>query len=244
MTAGEAVLRRELAAAFRWTARFNWHESVANHYSAVIPDDDGMFLLNPIGAHFSRVTASGLVKLDSRAAARADVDPRADPTAWYLHSNLHRLIPRAKVALHTHQPYATVLASLEGYEFQMLDQNACRFHGRIAYDRHFGGMFLNPVEGVRVAELLGDDKNVLFLGNHGVLVIGETVAEAFEDLYYLERAAQHQVLALSTGRPLSIIPDEIAALTCKQWFAYPADCDLHFRALLQILDEEDPGYAG
>ena len=90
----------------------------------------------------------------------------------------------------------------------------------------------------------GDDKHVLFLGNHGVLVIGETVAEAFEDLYYLERAAQHQVLALSTGRPLSIIPDEIAALTCKQWFAYPADCDLHFRALLQILDEEDPGYAG
>lgn len=243
MTTPEQVLRRQLAAAFRWTARFNWHESVANHYSAVIPGDEQMFLLNPIGSHFSRMRASGLVRLDSRLGSQADVDPRADPTAWYLHSNLHRLIPRAKVALHTHQPYATVLACLEGYEFQMLDQNACRFHGRIAYDRGYGGMFLDGGEAERVASLLGDDKDILMLGNHGVLVIGNSVAEAFEDLYYLERASYHQVLALSTGRPLSILSDEVAALTRTQWFAYPADCDLHFRALMEILDDEEPGYA-
>lgn len=243
MTGAEARLRRELAAAFRWTARFGMHESVANHFSAVVPGDEDHFLLNPIGAHFSRMSASSLVRLDSRLSAAEHVDRRADPTAWHLHANLHRLIPRAKVALHTHQPYTTTLACLEGYEFAMLDQNACRFHGRIAYDREYGGMFLDGGEGERVARLLGDDKAVLMLGNHGVLVIGNSVAEAFEDLYYLERAAQVQVLAMSSGRPLALLSDEVAALTCKQWFEYPADCDLHLRALMEILDEEEPAYA-
>lgn len=243
MTHDEAVLRRELAAAFRWTARFNWHESVANHFSAVIPGDEQHFLLNPIGAHFSRIRASSLVRLEVSPAAGGRVDPTADPTAWHLHANLHRLVPRAKVALHTHQPYATALACLDGYEFQMLDQNACRFHGRIAYDRDYGGMFLDGGEGERVASLLGDDKAVLMLGNHGVLVIGNSVAEAFEDLYYLERASYVQVLALSTGQRLSVLSDEVASLTCRQWFSYPAACDLHLRALMEILDVDEPGYA-
>ena len=139
-------------------------------------------------------------------------------------------------------PYATTLCCLANYEFQMLDQNACRFFNRIGYDRHYAGMALDDSEGQRVASILGDHNSVLFLGNHGVLVIGATVAEAFDELYYLEKSSELQVLALSTGRELAIIPDEVAALAGKQWLEYPGVGELHFAELRAILDEEQPEY--
>jgi ribulose-5-phosphate 4-epimerase/fuculose-1-phosphate aldolase len=148
------------------------------------------------------------------------------------------------VILHTHMPYATTLACLDGYELQMLDQNACRFHGRVAYDRDYGGMFMDDSEGDRVAGLLGAHNTVLLLGNHGVMVVGETVAEAWDELYYFERACQLQVLALSTGRPLAVLGDDVAAVTAKQWHDYPhAAAQAHLDELMAILDADDPGYA-
>ena len=139
-------------------------------------------------------------------------------------------------------PYATSLACLRDFEFLMLDQNACRFYQRIAYDRDYAGMALEQSEGERVARVLGKSKSVLFLANHGVIVVGNSVAEAFDELYYLEKAAQLQVLALSTGRELLIIEDEIAALVCKQWLAYPKSAEHHFAALIEILDQQSPEY--
>ncbi len=235
--------RRDLAAAFRWAARLNYHEAVANHFSVAVSDDGRQFLLNPRGAHFSRVRASELLLLDADAAGSGDADPLADPTAWYLHAHLHKHLPHARCVLHTHMPYTTALACLRDFEFLMLDQNACRFFGRIAYDRHYAGMALDDSEGERVAKLLGDDKSVLFLGNHGVMVVAPSVAEAFDELYYLEKAAQLQVLALSTGRELSIVPDDIAAVACEQWLNYPQVAELHFDALKSILDGEGSDYA-
>jgi ribulose-5-phosphate 4-epimerase/fuculose-1-phosphate aldolase len=240
--ATEQNVREDLAAAFRWAARLGYHEAVANHFSAVVADDGPQFLLNPRGRHFARIRASELVRLDASGAGRADVDAAVDPTAWYLHAHLHRHIARAKVVLHTHMPHATALACLAGFELVMLDQNACRFHGRIAYDRQYAGMALDDHEGERIAKLLGDDHDVLFLGNHGVMVIGETIARAFDDLYYLERAAEVQVLALATGRPLAVIPTEIAELTGEQWRSYPGISEQHLTALREILDEEAPDY--
>ncbi|MBI4933961.1 MAG: class II aldolase/adducin family protein [Actinobacteria bacterium] len=237
----EAEQRRHLAAAFRWTARLGLHEGVANHFSALLPGSDTQFLLNARGAHFSRITASSLLSLDASTAGGA-AHPDADPTAWFLHAHLHRLVPHARVILHTHMPYATSLACLDGFELQMLDQSSCRFFRRVAYDRHFSGMFLDDREGPRLAAMLADGVSTVFLGNHGVMVVGQTVAEAFDELYYLERVAQLHVYALSTGRPLQLIPDDIAELTCRQWLEYPEGPDLHFRALLEILDEEEPGY--
>ena len=139
-------------------------------------------------------------------------------------------------------PYTTALACLHDFEFLMLDQNACRFYQRIAYDRDYSGMALEVSEGQRVAKVLGDSKSVLFLANHGVIVVGNSVAEAFDELYYLEKAAQLQVLALSTGRELSIIDDEIATLVCKQWLEYPKSAEHHFAALIEILDQQSPEY--
>jgi ribulose-5-phosphate 4-epimerase/fuculose-1-phosphate aldolase len=238
----EAEQRRHLAAAFRWTARLGLHEGVANHFSALLPGSDTQFLLNPRGAHFSRITASSLLSLDAGAAGGA-AHPDADPTAWYLHAHLHRLVPHARVILHTHMPYATSLACLDGFELQTLDQSSCRFFRRVAYDRQFGGMFLDDSEGPRLAALLADGVSTVFLGSHGVMVVGETVAEAFDELYYLERVAQLHVYALSTGQRLVTIPDDIAELTCRQCLEYPEGAELHFQELLAILDDEDPTYA-
>ena len=238
----EAETRADLAAAFRWAARLNFHEATANHFSAAVSDDGTKFLLNPRGRHFSQMRASELLLLDAEAAG-GEANPAADPTAWYLHAHLHRFVPRARCVLHTHMPYATALACLADFEFLMLDQNACRFHHRIAYDRHYAGMALDDTEGERVARLLGPDKSVLFLGNHGVIVVGRSIAEAFDELYYLEKASHLQVLALSTGRPLALVDDRTAALACEQWLNYPDVAKVHFDELRRILDAETPDYA-
>ncbi len=239
MNTHELAIRADLAAAFRWAARFGFHEATANHFSAAVSADGDAFLLNPKGRHFSRMCASDLVLIGADTTTVPDVDP----TAWYLHAHLHRTLPSARVVLHTHMPYTTALACLKDFEFLMLDQNACRFFERIAYDRDYAGMALDDHEGQRVASLLAHDKRVLFLGNHGVIVVGETVAEAFDALYYLEKAAQLQVLALSTGQPLALIGDATAAIARKQWDGYVEAPPLHLLELRAILDEEEPNYA-
>jgi ribulose-5-phosphate 4-epimerase/fuculose-1-phosphate aldolase len=238
----EAQARIDLAAAFRWAARLNFHEAAANHFSVAVSDDGAQFLLNPKGRHFSRVRASELLLLDANNPDALSGPDAPDATAWYLHAHLHQHLPQARCVLHTHMPYATALCCLQDFEFLMLDQNACRFYGRIAYDRDYAGMALSDDEGARVAKLLGPSKSVLFMGNHGVIVVGPSVAEAFDELYYLERAAQNQVLAMSTGRALALVPDPVAALACQQWLEYPQYSELHFKALKDILDQDEPNY--
>ncbi len=234
--------RRELACAFRWAARLGYNEGIANHFSAAVSDNGQDFLINTRGTHFSRAQASRLALVTTTDRATDPVASNVDATAWVLHSFIHRNVPRARCILHTHMPYTTALASLKDFEFLMLDQNACRFHDRIAYDRHYAGMALEPSEGERVASLLGDGQDILFLANHGVLVVADTIAQAFDELYYLEQAAQLQVIALSTGRELQLVDNEIAALACKQWREYPESAELHFAALMDILDIESADY--
>jgi len=239
----EQQARTDLAAAFRWAARWDMHEAIANHFSLALNASGTQFLLNPAGSHFSRIRASDLLRVDAAQPADAQAANAPDPTAWHLHAELHQRLPQARCILHTHMPYATTLCCLQDFEWLALDQNACRFHGRIAYDRDYAGMALDASEGQRVAGLLGQGKSVLFMGNHGVIVVGPTVAQALDELYYLEKAAKLQVLALSTGRPLALIPEPLAALACAQWNDYPtAFSELHFAALKLILDQEEPEY--
>ncbi|MFM8662945.1 MAG: class II aldolase/adducin family protein [Acidimicrobiaceae bacterium] len=235
----EQQARLDLAVAFRWAARLNLHEAVANHFSVAVSDDGQKFLINPAGRHFSQMRASDLLLVDmNEADFGISQSQTVDPTAMNLHGQIHKLVPDARCVLHTHMPNATALACLRDFEFLMLDQNACRFHNRIAYDRDYAGMALEVSEGERVARLLGRSRNVLFLANHGVIVVGKTVAEAFDELYYLEKASQLQVLALSTGRELELIPNETASMVCKQWLEYPNAAEYHFAALTEILDQE------
>jgi len=237
--------RIDLAAMFRIAARFNWHEGIANHFSLAVSDDGRRFLMNPQGRHFSRIRASELLLLE--AGGKDDVigdgAGKADPTAWHIHGQIHAGNRDARCVLHTHMFYATTLACLEGYRLQMIDQNAMRFHNRIAYDEDFNGMALDAAEGKRIGATLEAGKSVVFMANHGVAVIGHSVAEAFDETYYLERACKLQVLALSTGRPLNVVSDKVAQMTCRQWAEFPLDSAAdHFNAMKDILDEEEPDY--
>ena len=235
----EQQARLDLAVAFRSAARLNMHEAVANHFSVAVSGDGQKFLINPAGRHFSRMRAGDLLLVEMNAKDFGiSAGQIVDPTAINLHGQIHKLVPDARCVLHTHMPYTTVLACLQDFEFLMLDQNACRFYNRIAYDRDYAGMALEVSEGERVAKLLGRSRSVLFLANHGVIVVGKSVAEAFDELYYLEKASQLQVLAMSTRHELKLIPNETAAMVCKQWLEYPNAAEYHLAALTEILDQE------
>jgi len=232
--------RVDLAAAFRWTARLGMHEAVANHFSLAVTDDRTKFLMNPNGRHFSRVKASELVLFDL-AAHDADARARdADPTAYAIHGAIHRNVPAACCVLHAHPKYATVMASLKDSTIYPVDQNTMRFYQRVAIDEGFDGMGLGD-EAERLSRTIGD-KSVAILGNHGVVVVGSTVAQAFDELYYFERACETLVTAYMTGKPLRMVDAAVAAKTRQQWLDYPNYAENHFRELKRILDDEEPDY--
>ena len=237
------AMRVDLAAAFRWTARLNMHEAVANHFSLATNPSGTEFLINPNARHFTRLTASDMVLIDANDPTTMDRPDAPDPTAWGLHGSIHRACPHAVCVMHVHSIHATVLASLADSRLPAIDQNSAMFHDRIVIDEHYGGMAFGD-EGARCAELLADPKiTTMIMGNHGVLVIGQTVAEAFNRLYYFERAAETYIRALQTGRPLRVLSDAVAEKTAREWEAYPGFATAHLAELRAILDAEDPDYS-
>jgi ribulose-5-phosphate 4-epimerase/fuculose-1-phosphate aldolase len=235
--------RADLAAALRWTARLDMHEAVANHFSLAVSGDGRRFLINPFGRHFSRVRASDLVLIDADDPATMDRPDAPDPTAWGLHGAVHRLCPHARAALHCHPPYATVLACLEDPHLPPLDQTAAIFTGQVAVDTHYGGLALGDEAERACGHLADPATKILVMGNHGVLAVGGTVAEAFDRLYYFERACRTYVTALSTGRPLRILSHDVATQTAADMAVYESPGEDHFRELKAILDEEGSDYA-
>src|SRR5438105_13639403 len=177
----EQAARVDLAAAFRLAVRLDLHEGVCNHFSVMLPG--GRFLLNAYGLHWSEVTASNLLALDAEGRVLAG-DGEYEKTAFCIHSRIHVANPHAACVLHTHMPYATALTLLEEGRLEMVEQNALRFHDDIAYDDTYNGLVVDNAEGDRLARVLGS-KRVMFLANHGVIVVGAAVAEAFDSLYSL-----------------------------------------------------------
>lgn len=235
--------RCDLAAAFRWTARLSMHESVANHFSLSVSEDGRRFLMNPNMRHFARMKASELLLLDADDPATMARPDAPDPTAWGLHGALHRMVPHARCAMHVHSIHATVLAILADSRLPAVDQNSAMFFDRVAVDEHYGGMALED-EAERCVGVLTDPKvRTLVMGNHGVLVIGETVAETWNRLYYFERAAETYVRALQTGRALRVLPDAVAEKVAREWEAYPGFAEAHLRECRAILDAEGADYA-
>ena len=234
--------RRDLAAAFRWTVRMNMHEGVANHFSLSVNDDGTKFLMNPNQVHFSLVKASDLLLIDANDPATMDRPDAPDPTAWGLHGALHRLCPHARCAMHVHSAHATVLACLKDPVLPPVDQNSAMFFNRIAYDLNYGGLALDE-EAERACEALKDpSRKVLVMGNHGIMVIGETVADTFNRMYYFERAVETYIKSLWTGRELSVLSDEVAERVAEEVEAYGGQADRHFTDLKLLLDRDEPDY--
>lgn len=229
-------LRVDLAAAFHMAVANNLHEAIANHFSAVLPDNQH-FLVNPFGLHFSEITASNLIVCDFDGKVVGGVG-EPSPSAHHIHAPIHRLVPRARVLLHTHQPNATALTMIADGRIEWAMQTACRFYGRIAYDTDYDGVALSDSVGERMAKILGDAE-VLFLGNHGVMTAASTVAQAFDDLYFIERVAQTQLLAMGSGRPLTqlapVIIEKVAAQTHHERFNL-GYIERHFEAQKRLLD--------
>src|SRR5262245_50581319 len=232
--------RIDLAAALRCAARLGLNEGICNHFSLAVPGAEDRFLINPQGLHWSEITPADLVVIDSDGNV-VEGRHQVEATAFFIHSRIHLSKPNAACVLHTHMPYATAIAISDGGRLEWASQNALRFYGRVAYDEFYNGPVLDAEEGDRLSAQL-ENADVLFLANHGVIVCGETVAQAFDDLYYLERACMVQVLAESTGKPLKLVPESVAAMTGRQIVSDKVQPKLHLEALKRILDREEPGW--
>ena len=234
--------RVDLAACFRTAARLGLHEGVCNHLSFMVPGRNDVFLVNPDGWSFAEITASRLLICDfNRQVIAGDGVP--EDTAFYIHARLHMRMPRARAAFHTHMPNATSLTMLDGPPLLFAGQSSLKFYGRVAVDDEYGGLALDEAEGDRIAATIGD-ADILFMRHHGVLVVGPTIAKAWDDLYYLERAAEVQRLAGASGRPVRPVPTELAERTAEQ-MRHEGGRDspaLHLASIKRQLDATAPEY--
>lgn len=234
--------RVDLAASLRMCARLGLHEGIDNHFSALVPGRPDLMLINPYGFSFHEAKASNVVICDFEGnVVSGDHAPEA--SAFYIHARLHKLNPKVGAAFHTHMPYATALSMVEGQPFEWAGQMALKFYGRTAVYEEYNGLALDESEGDRIAAAMGD-ADILFMRNHGVMVCGPTIAEAWDDLYFVERAAEVQVKAMSTGRKLIPIAHEVARKVYDEMReADPKSARLHLDSVRRLLAQDAPEFA-
>jgi ribulose-5-phosphate 4-epimerase/fuculose-1-phosphate aldolase len=207
MTDAEWAARQELAACYRVFAVMGWDEMIFNHITVKL-EEPGAFLINPYGMHFSEVTASSLVKIDIDGnKLDADNSWHVNRAGFVQHSLFHRELPDAHCIIHTHTTATVAVCSLEG-GLQPINFYACNFMGQLAY-HDFEGVTVRDEEGPALLRSLGD-KRIMMLRNHGPVVMGRTLPEAFIKYWVLQRACEHQVATLSMGKPVPIAADVIA----------------------------------
>jgi ribulose-5-phosphate 4-epimerase/fuculose-1-phosphate aldolase len=233
-----------LAAALRLAVLDGFDEGIDNHFTACVPGRQDQYLVLPFGLHWSEARASDMMVFNE-AGQTIEGEGPVERSAQCIHAPLHRLTG-AKVVMHTHQPWALALNMLQDNRLLPSTQTAAFFHGHIAYDDTYTGVASTLDEGERLARLMSN-KTVLFMKNHGVIAIGDTVAQAYRRLYKLEKACQTQVLAMSTGKPLQVLSDEVISRVQT-----PSQDDSHsrsererlyFAAMMRVLDNTHPGYA-
>ena len=236
--------KTHLAAAYRLAVLDDLEEGIDNHFTMTVPGCDDRYLILPFGRHWSEASASDMIVFNEQGETLEGTGV-VELSAQCIHAPIHR-ITGAKVVLHTHQTWAVALNMLQNNRLLPASQTAAFFHGHVAYDDTYLGTADFVEEGERLAHLIGKQQ-VLFMKNHGVLVVGDTVAQAYRRLYKLERVCRAQVLAMSTGQALQLLADEVVA----QVQAPPADDRhprsererLYFEAMMRVLDRELPGYA-
>lgn len=235
--------RVQLAAALRMATLHDLEEGIDNHFTVTVPGRRDQYLILPFGLHWSEARASDMMVFNE-AGDTLEGSGVVELSARCIHAPIHR-ITGTNVVLHTHQTWALALNMLKDNRLLPANQTAAFFAGEVAYDDHYDGTADFPSEGERLAAIMGD-KSIVFLKNHGVLVTGETIAQAYRRLYKLERVCRTQVLALSTGQPLEILSEEVVAKVLA-----PAPLETHsreerdrlfFEAMMRIVDRELPGY--
>ena len=233
-----------LAAALRLAVLDGLEEGIDNHFTMMVPGRTDQYLLLPFGLHWSEARASDIIVFNDKGET-LEGDGVVELSAQCIHAPLHR-ITGVKVVLHTHQPWATALNMLQNNRLLAASQTAAFFHNRIAYDDHYQGLAKTMAEGERLAALL-QDKQVMFLKNHGVITVGDTIAQAYRRLYKLEKACQTQLLAMSSGQTLEVMSDAVIAEVLQR---APEDRHpirererLYFDAMMRVLDRVNPGYA-
>ena len=239
--AAQRALHVDLAAAFRLAARFDWHESVGNHFSVAVSEDGRRFIMNPKWRHFAAIRASDLLLLDADGPAVMEGPDAPDASAWTIHGTLHCARPDIRAVLHCHPPYSTALAALKSPALPPVDMNTARFFGDLAIDLDCGGIADDAAEGERIAAALGACSTLL-MANHGLTCTGTTIAQAFEQLYFFEKAARTILTALGSGQELGVMSDAVARRTADGWKAYAGMADAHFAYLKSVLDREEPDY--
>jgi ribulose-5-phosphate 4-epimerase/fuculose-1-phosphate aldolase len=245
MTDREVICKAkiDLTAALRSAAQLGLHEGVCNHFSFAIPgeSDTDVFLINPQGVHWTDIVPADIVTVDVDGN-KLDGHRDVEPTAFFIHSRVHQSKKSARCVMHTHMPYATALTLLEEGYLEWVSQNSLRYYDRVAYDTEYRGLALDEAEGTRICSKLSH-ADILFMANHGVLLCGDTIANVFDDLYYLERACMVQVLAQSTGKRLRLISPDVAFRTAQQFEQERQQSSLHFDALKKTLDRTSPGWS-
>ncbi len=239
-----AQAKVHLAAAHRLAVFHELEEGIDNHFTVTVPGHDDRYLILPFGKHWSEARASDMIVFDE-SGKTLEGEGGVELSALCIHAPIHR-VSGARVVMHTHQTWALALNMLKNNRLVPASQSAAHLHGRIVYDDNYSGNADTLEEGERLAQLL-DGKPIMFMKNHGVLVTGDTIAQAYKRLYFLERVCRTQVLAMGSGQPLEIIPDNVVAKvqTPPQDDRHRGQRDrLFFEALMRVLDRELPGYAG
>nr|WP_243450972.1 class II aldolase/adducin family protein [Sphingosinicella sp. CPCC 101087] len=238
----EWKIRVDLAAAYRLVAHYGWDDLVFTHLSARVPGPEHHFLLNPYNLMFEEVTASSLVKVGMDGLP---VEPTAfitNPAGFTIHSAIHMARPDAQAVIHLHTPHGQAV-SAHGDGLMPLTQTAMLIRDEVAY-HDYEGVAVDLDERERIIADLGD-KGAMLLRNHGTLAVGETVGEAFLRIYFLERACQAQILALSAGDNLNNPPQgspEVTAQQGKMGLKLAAGA-LAWPALLRKAYRLDPSFA-
>jgi ribulose-5-phosphate 4-epimerase/fuculose-1-phosphate aldolase len=232
-----------LAAALRLATLHDLEEGIDNHFTVTVPGRENRYLILPFGIHWSEARASDMVVFDDQGVT-LEGEGRVELSSWCIHAPIHR-ITGARVVMHTHQTWAVALNMLKDNRLLPATQTAAFMYRDIAYDDHYEGTADFPTEGERLAAVM-QGKPIVFMKSHGVLVTGDTVAQAYRRLYKLERVCRTQVLAMSTGKPLEVLSDDVVEKVLQ-----PAPLETHgreererlfFEAMMRVLDRELPGY--
>ena len=239
--------RVDLAAAHRLAYMHGFSEGIFNHLTFAVPGRTDRYYQIPFGTHWSEVTASTFMEvgIDDGEVKHGSGD--VERSCYCIHAPIHKAVPQARAVFHTHMPFASALTRLEDPRIKEIGQTETGLMGKIAYDDEYTGPALEPEEGRRLAGIIGD-KTVLFMANHGVTTVGNTIAEAYDRLYYVERAAQVQIYAMWTGQPLKRLPAAVVEKTTRdiggsRYYTGLTPADRHFGALKRILDRNEPDYA-